>query len=200
MPLRNRVDPFGALHAVSERGDLMGNRDCLHDDAGNIVRHHRGKAWVACTTLWPGSRRQLMTPGCYTELFFRDEATALAAGHVPCGDCRRSDARRFKALLGEARGLERAATSQETHAWLHAERANEPIAVDDLGSLCTGVMVGTRDRLSAWLIWNGTWRPWSFGGYGPAEPPKQGAVVLTTPSFVDVNARGYIVAVHASVL
>jgi hypothetical protein len=29
-----------------------------------------------------------MTPGRYTELFFLDEATALAAGHRPCAECR----------------------------------------------------------------------------------------------------------------
>ena len=32
-PLQNRVDPFGELHAVAERGGLMGNRGGrLHRD------------------------------------------------------------------------------------------------------------------------------------------------------------------------
>ena len=33
----------------------------------------------------------------WTELFFLDEATALAAGHRPCFYCRRDDANRFRA-------------------------------------------------------------------------------------------------------
>ena len=38
-----------------------------------------------------------MSPGRYTELFFLDEASAFAAGHRPCGECRRADFAAFKA-------------------------------------------------------------------------------------------------------
>ena len=37
----------------------------------------------------------LLQPGRYTELFFLDEATAFAAGHRPCAECRRDDYGRF---------------------------------------------------------------------------------------------------------
>ncbi|MCH8830686.1 MAG: hypothetical protein IID45_14005, partial [Planctomycetes bacterium] len=97
MPLQNRVTPFGRIIAVPNRGMFMGNRGCLHDDQRRIVRQVCSyKAWVACLTEFRGRKRKLMTPGQYTELFFLDEATALAAGHRPCGECRRTDYQRFK--------------------------------------------------------------------------------------------------------
>jgi hypothetical protein len=38
-----------------------------------------------------GRRREQWTPGRLTELYFLDEATGLAAGHRPCGECRYRD-------------------------------------------------------------------------------------------------------------
>ena len=89
MHRQNRVDPEGALVAVAARGTLMGNRGCLHDDGGNIVRQSARDAWVTCLLSFKERQRQIMQPGHYTELFFLDEATALAAGHRPCSECRR---------------------------------------------------------------------------------------------------------------
>jgi hypothetical protein len=88
VPLPNRVDPFGDLHAVPERGTLTGNRGCLVDDAGRFVRHHRGALWIACRTRFRGRRVGLTRPRRWTPLFFLDDAVALAAGHRPCGECR----------------------------------------------------------------------------------------------------------------
>ena len=49
----------------------------------------------------------------YTELFFLDEVTALAAGHRPCFECRRKDAERFAALFsGKAKRAQRAGDGQ----------------------------------------------------------------------------------------
>jgi hypothetical protein len=81
VPRQNRVTPFGELIATAARGTLMGNRGCLHDASGRIVRHHVGKRWIHCVLQFKGRRRPVMTPGRYTELFFLDEATALAAVH-----------------------------------------------------------------------------------------------------------------------
>ena len=44
MPRRNRVDPWGDLHAVAARGLFTGNRGCLVDDAERVVRHHQSAA------------------------------------------------------------------------------------------------------------------------------------------------------------
>ena len=99
MPLQNRVTPFGEIVAEPWRGRLMGNRGCLHDERGVIRRHYATRRWIACRLFFRGRRRApLMVPGRFTELFFLDEATALAAGHRPCAECRRSDYNRFSDL------------------------------------------------------------------------------------------------------
>ena len=85
---QNRVTPFGDLVATPERGTFMGNRGVLHDAEGRIRRAWQLKRWIVCVLEFRGRKRQVMTPGRYTELFFLDEATALAAGHRPCAECR----------------------------------------------------------------------------------------------------------------
>lgn len=74
--------------ATPVHGTLVGNRGCLQDDGRRVVRTSARVAWVTCRLDWKDIRRTIMTPGKYTELFVLDEATALAAGHRPCGDCR----------------------------------------------------------------------------------------------------------------
>ena len=89
MPRQNRVTPAGDIIATPERGTFFGNRGVLHDDQGRIRRTWQLKRWLICVLEYKGRRRTVMTPGRYTELFFLDEATALAAGHRPCAECRR---------------------------------------------------------------------------------------------------------------
>jgi len=97
MPLQNRVTPLGELVAVTERGLVYGNRGCLHDRDGRIRRRYAVKRWIACRLEFKGRRRKaLLQPGRYTELFFLDEATAFAAGHRPCAECRRAERRRAR--------------------------------------------------------------------------------------------------------
>ena len=88
MPRQNRVTPFGEIVAVPERGTFLGNRGVLPDAQGRIRRAWQVKRWIVCVLVFRGRKRQVMTPGRYTELFFLDEATALAAGHRPCAECR----------------------------------------------------------------------------------------------------------------
>ena len=116
MPLRNRVTPLSAVEAVPARGLFTGNRGVLHDDRRQLVTDRwRTKAWIVCTLTWKGVRRVPMTPRRWTELFFLDEAVALAAGHRPCAYCRRPAFREFLA----ASGFERAPALD---AALHADR------------------------------------------------------------------------------
>ena len=91
MPRRNRVDPWGDMHAAHERGLFTGNRGCLVDDDRAIVRHHRGSLWIICRTEFRDWRHPLDAPHRWTPLFFLDDAVALAAGHRPCALCRRDD-------------------------------------------------------------------------------------------------------------
>lgn len=126
MPRRNRVTPSGEVVAVPERGTLMGNRGVLHDAAGRIVRAHPEVRWIACLTDHPGRRRAPMTPGRYTELFFLDEATALAAGHRPCAQCRRPEAERSRAAWAQGGGHDPALSLAELDRLLHGDRWGPP--------------------------------------------------------------------------
>lgn len=89
--MRNRVTPSGQLIAVPDRGLFWGNRGRLHDPSGNLVRYSTVRAWLICVLEFKSRRRSLWAPGRLTELFFLDEATGLAAGHRPCGECRRHE-------------------------------------------------------------------------------------------------------------
>src|SRR5262245_2383681 len=96
MPLQNRVDPFGELFATAARGTMFGNRGGKfhRDDRTLGARRHVSRAWSCCRLAFKGRQRQVWGRG-YTELFFLDEVTALAAGHRPCFECRRYDAQDF---------------------------------------------------------------------------------------------------------
>jgi hypothetical protein len=106
MPLQNRVTPFGEIVAHPARGMVMGNRGILHDSGRRLhpTRRWTHKTWICCLCEFKGRHRAVMTPGRYTELFFLDEATALAAGHRPCFECRRADANQFAAAWAHGNG------------------------------------------------------------------------------------------------
>ena len=194
MPRQNRVDPWGNLIAVAARGTLLGNRGVLHDADGAIRRNWKVKAWICCRLQFRGRHRQVMTPNRWTELFFLDEATALAAGHRPCFECRREDAQRFKAawLAGQKRNGN--PPIGEIDAVLHAERLGARRS-SRLAALPDGAMVEHGD--AAWLCWHGRLLPWSFDGYGAPHPsPPAEATVLTPRSTVAALAHGYVPSVH----
>jgi len=107
MTLQNRVLPTGEIAATPDRGTLMGNRGILQDNAQNLARRRwQHASWVTCVLRYKDWHREVMQPRNYTELFFLDEPTALAAGHRPCGLCRRPDFTRFKAQFNAANGTE----------------------------------------------------------------------------------------------
>ena len=94
MPLPNRVRPDGTLFADPARGSMFGNRGGrFHDPDRHVVprRIHASRHWLCCVLAFKDRRRRVWGQG-YTELFFCDEVTALAAGHRPCMECRRRDA------------------------------------------------------------------------------------------------------------
>jgi len=176
---QNRVDPLGALHAVPERGTWMGNRGCLHDAAGRIRRGWSGRRWITCRTDFRGRKRALMTPGRYTELFFLDEATACAAGHRPCAECRRADYLRFRALWVAVLGGDGGADTIDRA--LHRARldgARRRLGLARLADLPAGAMVVAGDA-PALVARGGLWR-WSFQGYSPL-PSAQGQLPVLTP-------------------
>lgn len=112
MPRQNRSDPSGTLHAVPHKGTLMGNRGRSHK-GGQIVRHRDSTArWISCTLEPVFGKRKAMGDS-YTEIFFLDEVTALAAGHRPCAQCSRERYSRFVAAWRSA-GLPTSGRMAET--------------------------------------------------------------------------------------
>src|SRR5580698_6781323 len=103
VPLENRVDPFGNLFRTPARGTMMGNRGgALHNSEREIVRNYKSRRWIACVLEFRGRRRIVMSERRYTELFFLDEAVALAAGHRPCAECRHAAYQSFLTAWAQA--------------------------------------------------------------------------------------------------
>jgi hypothetical protein len=201
VPLQNRVTPFGELIATSARGTLMGNRGSLHDAQRRIRRPFSVKRWIICVLEFKGRHRTVMTPGQYTELFFLDEATALAAGHRPCAECQRGRYDLFRThWAGRGRALPGA---DEMDDVIHAERLDARRAKrtygERLSRLPDGAMVADGDG-QAYLVTGGTLRRWTPAGYA-ARRRASGAAsyrVLTPRSIVRALARGYPVSMHPS--
>jgi hypothetical protein len=182
--LQNRVTPLGELVAAPARGLVYGNRGCLHDVEGRIRRPWQVRRWIACRLEFRGRRRApLLQPGRYTELFFLDEATAFAAGHRPCAECRRADYDSFRALLG----IEGADAIDER---LHAERldpATRERRLHDarLEELPDGAFV-LREGVP-WLVLGKELLRWTPAGYSERlVRPRGPAVLITPPSIVEV--------------
>lgn len=186
MPLRNRVTPAGEIVAEPWRGALMGNRGILHDAGRRLGRSRwRHKAWIACVLAFRGRHRAVMAPGRYTELFFWDEACALAAGHRPCWECRRADARRFRDAWEEA-GLPGPGAGA-MDATLHAARVTrdrrQVTHEARLAELPDGVFLTTPDASGAPLLrWQGRLWRWSGAGYADTGPAGPGTVRVLTPA------------------
>lgn len=184
----NRVDPMGRLHGVPHRGGWMGNRGCLHTGAGQVVRTHAGRRWITCLTQFRGRRRQVMAPGRYTELFFLDEATAYAAGHRPCAECRRADYLQFTGFWARAYGP---AGADALDAALHLARLDGPLrrlwpaAVADLPD---GAMVSAQDAPA--LVARGVLWRWSFAGYTPLNTASEPVMVITPRPLVALMRAG----------
>lgn len=181
----------------------LGNRGCLHTDAGEIVRPFQLKRWIYCQLSFKERRRTLMMPGRYTELFFLDEATALAAGHRPCAECQRHRYNEFLDGWGQVHpgGRPRA---DAVDAILHGERitatGKQRSYLRHPTDLPDGVMLMAAGTAAPpYLLWNRRLFPWSPYGYGPPSPlaTAVGQVrVLTPPSTVAVLQRGFALTVH----
>jgi hypothetical protein len=187
MPLRNRVTPLGELIADPARGLVYGNRGCLHDDRGEIRRLYATRRWIACRLRFKGWHRSpLLQPGKFTELFFLDEATALAAGHRPCALCRREDYRRFLEVV-EASGAD------EIDERLHRERLDgrtRRLYEAQLDELPDGTFVVHAGR--PWVVLRGGLLRWTPAGYRDRIVPDNRRVqTITPPSLVELLRAGW---------
>ena len=210
MPRQNRVTPSGDIVATTETGTFMGNRGVLHDDKGRIRRAWMLKRWIVCVLEFRGRKRRVMTPGRYTELFFLDEATALAAGHRPCAECRHARFLDFCNAWGQARldgGRSGRPTAQEIDDRLHAERVapdrSKRTFEAALDGLPDGVIVAVpASGQKAYLVRGDDLLAWSPGGYRERRrrPKGEEVRVLTPPSTVKAIRASYVPEVHPSAL
>ena len=193
MPLQNRVDPYGRLHAVAARGAFMGNRGILHDEEKRVVASWRLRRWITCVLAFRGRRREVFAPRRYSELFFLDEATSLAAGHRPCAECRRARYDEFRRAWAAGRG------ASAGEALPGADAMDRVLHEERLAALPEGVLVeyGGRPHLKR----GGRLLPWSFEGYGSdaaASPGNARVTVLTPRSIVEAIRAGFVPQVDES--
>jgi hypothetical protein len=195
MALRNRATPLGDVITDPARGLVYANRGCLHDGQQRLLRRFNGRRWIACRLQFKGRRRSpLMAPGRYTELFFLDEATTMAAGHRPCAECRRADYRRFSEIWQELHSGPIGADPID--AQLHAERVDpdtrgqrvHQLALDNLPDGAFVLRDGT-----PWVVLGDELLAWTPAGYTDrlARPTGHDARVLTPPSLLDVLRAGW---------
>ncbi len=206
MPRQNRVTPFSTLIATPARGTLTGNRGCLHDEQGQIRRDFVGQRWIICLLEFKGRRRTIMRPGYYTELFFLDEATALAAGHRPCAECQRDRFNLFRDIWAKA-NPEIARTSRPAATAIDAALHSERMATRDqqysycnsIEELPDGVFV-TADEQNAYLVLGHQLLRWTPAGYEVSAMPiiNYPLSVLTPTSIVRTLTAGYPVNIHTS--
>jgi hypothetical protein len=203
MPLQNRVTPFGDIVAIPQKGMFTGNRGIIHDPATRTLLKRRWatNAWLTCVCEFKGRRRDVMARRSWTELFFLDEAVALAAGHRPCFFCRREAAEAFRNAWALGRAV-KLPPAPEMDAVLHSERLDHgrkrlhglPGPADELPD---GSAIAAAD--DAYILARGRAFRWALHGYeGPLEIPRADAV-LTPSSTLGALSAGYRPMLHPSI-
>jgi hypothetical protein len=202
MPLQNRVDPFGELFANPARGTFMGNRGGrFHTPARTLTaRRWASRQWICCLLTFKERHRDVWGR-FYTELFFLDEPTALAAGHRPCFECRRQDAENFAEYWRKAQGKGRRPRATEMDQVLHRERLHGRAkrrhrrSVDGLPD---GVFIALDG--AAFALCGDALLGWTPKGYNARMPRPRRVIVevLTPPAIIAVLSAGYRPRWHAS--
>ena len=202
MPLQNRVDPFGELFAGPARGTFMGNRGGrFHTQARTLTaRRWASRQWICCVLAFKGRHRDVWGR-FYTELFFLDEPTALAAGHRPCFECRRQDAEDFAEYWAKAHGGGHRPRAAEMDQMLHRERLQGRAkrrhrrGIDDLPDGAF-IVLGA----AAYVVRGNALLRWTAQGYerGERRPRHIEVDVLTPPAILTVLAAGYCPRWHPS--
>lgn len=205
MTRRNRVDPWGDLHAEAGRGLFTGNRGALVDDDGRIVRHHRSSTlWITCRLRFRDWRHPLDEPHVWTPLFFLDDAVALAAGHRPCATCRRADYVAYRdAVDGDgprsrASELDERLQAERLRRGRGLSRAGDRILWDARAEVLPAGAVVVVDAVPH-LLGDAMRQPFAFDGWGePSVRPTGTVAVLTPPTSVAALAGGFRPLLHPS--
>ncbi len=196
--MQNRVNPFGEIIETKARGAWMGNRGRIHNEKKEIISQYKLTAWLICKLDFRGRKRQIMAPDRYTELFFLDEATAFAAGHRPCFECRREDFNRFKnlwILANPQYHFNNNTSIREIDKILHHERINKDGSKKTfeqvVNNLCDGTFISIDKK--AYLFYKKQLYLWSPFGYEKQNTLTiKGKVQVLTPlSVVNTFRAGY---------
>ena len=205
MTLQNRVTPLGELVAEPGARARLRQPRLPARRAGTIRRRFAGRRWIACRLEFRGwHRAPLLQPGKFTELFFLDEATAMAAGHRPCALCRREDYNAFVGRLArpppraDGRRRHRPAAPRRAARSRRAARRLHDVAFDDLPDGAFVLHDG-----EPWLVLGAGLLHWTTAGYDRRAPRPGGrARAITPPSLMGVLRAGWDGAVpllHPSV-
>lgn len=209
MPHQNRVDPWGDLHAVTARGTLTGNRGCLVDESGALARRQRGSLWITCELTFKDWGHPLNAPNTWTPLFFLDDAVALAAGHRPCGLCRRDDYLAYQQGVTMESESNDPVSATELNRRLASERlrhgrglsraADRILTRRPLAGLPTGSVITDEDN-NAFLVTADSLQQFGFEGWGrPTERHSALDVrVLTPPTSISALSNGFHPRLHAT--
>ncbi|WP_421578542.1 hypothetical protein [Shinella sp. M31] len=205
----NRVTPFGRLEPSVCRGAFLGNRGDLHAADGSIRKSYAVKFWICCTLEETNGQRVTFDErGHCTPLFFWDEAVAMAAGHRPCGQCRKPAFHAFKNAYNRAKGFPDGhfVSVKEIDAELHTYRLDAHKRQRRYRASATELPSGTFVAFdsapeTAVLLWDGSAYSWSHAGY--AEPVGIDSLaqvnVLTPRILVEVLRAGYVPSVRLPV-
>jgi hypothetical protein len=202
MPLQNRVSPHGELFASPARGSLFGNRGGrFHTDARTLTaRRWASRQWICCVLDFKNRRRNVWGR-FYTELFFLDEPTALAAGHRPCFECRRQDAEAFAEAWRQAKRLRARPYADAMDTILHDERLDgrtKRLHRREIDALPDGAFIALDG--AAFAIRGDALMHWTPEGYDARRPRRRGVAidVLTPPAILAVLSAGYAPHWHPS--
>ena len=158
------------------------------------------RTWICCVLEFKNRHRNVWGR-FYTELFFLDEVTALAAGHRPCFECRRRDAVAFAEAWQQSFKLKTRPRAGEMDDVLHRERLDGRAkrrhrrAIDDLPD---GAVIATEE--GAFAVRGGSLLHWAPTGYAARKRRPRSATVdvLTPPAILKVLAAGYRPQWHPS--
>lgn len=203
MQLQNRVTPFGDIVAISQRGMFTGNRGIIHDPETKTLLNKRWatKTWLVCSCDYKNRRRKVMSGRSWTELFFLDEAVALAAGHRPCFLCRREAAEEFRRHCSSTTGA-KDPSADEIDAVLHSERLDRgrrrihPLE-GSVSALPDGAMIAAQG--AAFVLHCGLPHRWTNEGYAAPEHLVAVDELLTPPLTVAALRDGYRPVLHPSI-
>ncbi|MCB1450778.1 MAG: hypothetical protein KDJ67_11795 [Nitratireductor sp.] len=212
MPLQNRVAPDGSLHSDRARGMFTGNRGIIHDPATKTLSGRRWStpAWICCSLKFGERKREVWgrnhfgkngPAAGWSELFFCDEVTALAAGHRPCFFCRREDAKRFIAASAHenARSCDNALHQER---WLSSSVPPQRLSAIDLPGLPDGTVIKAGEQYFA--LKDRKALEWDFSGYGRGfglgELLRQSLLLVSPSTMVNALRSGYRPVWHATAL